>query len=98
MLFFFFGFYLPISCLPTKIDSFVFWGTKSLLYGGGGGGAHSIIVFSQNDQNLDPLPPCSHLFDFGNPLPSNVNFALTPQPPPTPTPYQNNKSSSFIGS
>ena len=30
---------------------------------------HSIITFSQNDQNLDPLPPCLHLFDFGNPLP-----------------------------
>ena len=26
---------------------------------------HSIIPFSQNAQNLD-LPPCSHLFDFGN--------------------------------
>ena len=34
---------------------------------------HSIITFSQNDQNLEPPPPptpppCLHLFDFGGPL------------------------------
>ena len=28
---------------------------------------HSIITFSQNDQNLVPPPPCLHLFDFGKP-------------------------------
>ena len=28
--------------------------------------AYSIIRFSQNDQNLDPPPPCSHLLNFGN--------------------------------
>ena len=28
---------------------------------------HSIITLSQNDQNLNHPPPCSHLFDFGHP-------------------------------
>ena len=27
---------------------------------------HSVIKFSQNDQNLHPPPPCLQLFDFGN--------------------------------
>ena len=29
---------------------------------------HSIIKFSQNDQNLNTLPPCSHLLDLGSKL------------------------------
>ena len=35
---------------------------------------HSIIMFSQNYQNLEPptIPPCSHLFDFGNPPPPSL--------------------------
>ena len=44
---------------------------------------HSIVAFSQNDQNLDPLlPSCLHLFDFGNPSPhppANIeNFTSSP--------------------
>ena len=46
-----------------------------------------IITLSQNIQNMDPLPPCSQLFDFGNTLTllSNIqNLTSTPPPPPPP--------------
>ena len=39
-------------------------------------------MLSQSDQNLDPPPPCLHLYDFENPSPSNVqNFTSAPTHP-----------------
>ena len=46
---------------------------------------HSIIALSQNVQNLDPITPCLHLFNFDSTLPLNVqNLASTHPPPPPP--------------
>ena len=45
---------------------------------------HSVITFSQNEQNLDPLRPCSHLFDFGN-ISSCEPSKRLHQPPTTTT-------------
>ena len=49
--------------------------------------------YESNKQNLDPPPPCSHLFDFGTPRPANVqNFYFKPPH----TPHKNNKSCNFV--
>ena len=53
-------------------------GRNKMIYGG-----HSIITFSQNEQNLNSsLPPCSYLFDFGNPPPCERSKLYINHPPP----------------
>ena len=37
---------------------------------------YSIIMFSQTEQNLNPPPLCSHLFDFGNASPGIQQSSL----------------------
>ena len=42
---------------------------------------HSNITLSQNDQNLGPLAPCLHLFDFGTfPFRERTKLYINPHP------------------
>ena len=45
-------------------------------------GAHSIIMFSQNDQNMGHPPPFLHLFNFGkSPSCKRSKLYINPTPP-----------------
>ena len=57
-----------------------------------------IITLSQNAQNLDSPPPCSHLINFGSTLLSHFSNVqnLTESPPPSSLPPPLTKAVNFV--